>query len=71
MTIDFFLFQAKNFDSLWTERARRAALKRLMEEWGEREEKEQTVHRLLSALSVPAFMDVKIRVEKLLEKNIF
>ena len=47
-----------------------------MEEWqggqGEpSDNKEQTVNRLLSALSVPAFMDVKIRVEKLLEKNVF
>lgn len=63
--------QAKSFDKLWAERARRVLLKKIMEEWVTADTKEQTVHRLLSALSVPGFMDVKIRVEKLLEKNTF
>ena len=63
--------QAKSFDKLWAERARRVLLKKIMEEWVTADTKEQTVNRLLSALSVPGFMDVKIRVEKLLEKNAF
>ena len=63
--------QAKSFDKLWGERARRVLLKKIMEEWVTADNKEQTVNKLLSALSVPGFMDVKIRVEKLLEKNTF
>ena len=63
--------QAKSFDKLWAERARRVLLKKIMDEWVTADTKEQTVNRLLSALSVPGFMDVKIRVEKLLEKNAF
>ena len=31
--------------------------------------KEPTVRRLIKALSVPEFMDVKLRVETLLERN--
>ena len=62
---------AKSFDKLWGERARRVLLKKIMEEWVTADTKEQTVNRLLTALSVPGFMDVKIRVEKLLEKNAF
>ena len=63
--------QAKSFDKLWGERARRVLLRKIMEEWVTADNKEQTVNKLLSALSVPGFMDVKIRVEKLLEKNTF
>merc|ERR1711879_314351 len=62
---------AKSFDKLWGERARRVLLRKIMEEWVTADNKEQTVHRPLSALSVPGFMDVRIRVEKLLEKNTF
>ena len=54
---------------MWGERARRVLLRKIMEEWVTADNKEHTVHRLLSALSVPGFMDVRIRVEKLLEKN--
>ena len=61
--------QAKSFDKLWTARARRAVLKKIMDEWVAAQNKERTVGKLLSALSVPGFMDVKFRVEKLLEKN--
>ena len=33
------------------------------------QKKEPTVRRLMRALSVPEFMDVKLRVETLLERN--
>ena len=66
-----FSSKAKSFDKLWGERARRVLLKKIMDEWVTADNKEQTVNKLLSALSVPGFMDVKIRVEKLLEKNTF
>jgi hypothetical protein len=69
----FFIFgvQAKSFEQLWTVSARRAVLNKIMEEWVKvNNNKEPTVQRLLSALSVPGFMDVKLRVEKLLEKNL-
>ena len=45
-------------------------MNKIMEEWVKVNNKEPTVQRLLSALSVPGFMDVKLRVEKLLEKNL-
>ena len=64
-----FCNQAKSFDKLWTAKARRAVLKKIMDEWVDAQNKERTVGKLLSALSVPGFMDVKFRVEKLLEKN--
>ena len=40
-----------------------------MEEWVAVQKKEPTVRRLMKALSVPEFMDVKLRVETLLERN--
>ena len=40
-----------------------------MEEWVAVQKKEPTVRRLMKALSVPEFMDVKLRVETLLEQN--
>ena len=65
-------FQAKSFEQLWAASARRAVLSKIMEEWvKEVNNKEPTVQRLLGALSVPGFMDVKLRVEKLLEKNLY
>ena len=46
-------------------------LKRIMDEWVTEASKEpRTVKRLLTALNVPDFMDVKLRVEKLLESNV-
>merc|ERR1711963_1073389 len=62
---------AKSFDKLWAEKARRAVLKKIMDEWvtTSKQNKKPTVERLLSALSVPGFMDVKFRVENLLAKN--
>ena len=49
--------------------ARRAVLNKIMEEWVTVQKKEPTVRRLMRALSVPEFMDVKLRVETLLERN--
>ena len=40
-----------------------------MDEWVTKPNREPTVEKLMSALTVPGFMDVKFRVEKLLEKN--
>ena len=48
---------------------RRAVLNKIMEEWVRLQKKEPTVRRLMTALSVPEFMDVKLRVENLLEMN--
>lgn len=45
-------------------------MKKIMDEWQTKQSREPTVEKLLSALSVPGFMDVKFRVIKLLEKNI-
>ncbi len=64
------MLQAKSFDKLWAEKARRAVLKKIMDEWQTKQNREPTVQKLLSALSVPGFMDVKFRVIKLLEKNL-
>jgi len=61
---------AKSYDKLWAEKARRAVLKQIMDEWQSKQNREPTVQKLLSALSVPGFMDVKFRVIKLLEKNL-
>ena len=49
--------------------ARRAVLTKIMEEWVAVQKKEPTVRRLMRALSVPEFIDVKLRVETLLERN--
>ena len=54
---------------MWTVGARRAVLNKIMEEWVAVQKKEPTVRRLMRALSVPEFMDVKLRVETLLERN--
>ena len=54
---------------MWAEKARRAVLKKIMDEWVTKPNREPTVEKLMSALTVPGFMDVKFRVEKLLEKN--
>ena len=67
--LQLYPFQAKSFDRLWTEKARRAVLKRIMDEWVAAQNKERTVGRLLGALSAPGFMDVKFRVERLLEQH--
>ena len=45
-------------------------MKKIMDEWQSKQNREPTVQKLLSALSVPGFMDVKFRVIKLLEKNL-
>ena len=49
--INYFIYsQAKSFDSLWAEGARRAALRKIMEQWVTEDNKEQTVNKLLTAL---------------------
>ena len=40
-----------------------------MDEWLAGEKKKPTVKRLMRALSVPEFMDVRLRVENMLEEN--
>eukprot|EP00092_Neocalanus_flemingeri_P057509 GFUD01068355.1.p1 GENE.GFUD01068355.1~~GFUD01068355.1.p1 ORF type:complete len:158 (-),score=44.54 GFUD01068355.1:32-505(-) len=59
---------AKN-EKLWSERARRKVLYSILDEWVKVSTKKTTVKNLLSALSLPGWFDVKLRVEKLLEKN--
>ena len=64
------IFQAKNFDNLWAVQARRALLFRILDKWVKKNSKEAIVEKLVIALSVSGFMDVKLRVEKLLEMNL-
>ena len=69
MNLVYIMIQAKSNERLWTVSARRAVLTKIMEEWLAVQKKEPTVRRLMRALSVPEFMDVKLRVETLLERN--
>ena len=50
--------------------ARREALIRILDEWVKEYCEEAVVENLMAALSVSGFMDVKLRVEKLIEKNL-
>ena len=63
-------FQAKNFDNLWAVQARRAFLFRILDKWVKMNSEKAIVEKLVNALSVSGFMDVKLRVEKLLEMNL-
>merc|ERR1711892_239448 len=62
---------AKNFDNLWCAPARRKVLYKILEEWEKENSKKTTVQKLMGALSVPGFMDVRLRVEDLLKRNCF
>ena len=42
---------------------------KILEEWEKENSKKTTVQKLMGALSVPGFMDVKLRVENLLKRN--
>ena len=64
-------FKAKNYDNLWSAPARRKVLYKILEEWEKENSKKTTVQKLMGALSVPGFMDVKLRVEDLLKRNCF
>ena len=44
-------------------------LELIIEEWISCNRKRPTVKRLMSALSEPEFLDVKLKVERLLEQN--
>ena len=44
-------------------------LELIIEEWISYNRKRPTVKRLMSALSEPEFLDVKLKVERLLEQN--
>ena len=44
-------------------------LELMIEEWISSNRKRPTVKRLMSALSEPEFLDVKLKVERLLEQN--
>jgi len=61
--------EAKSTDNLWTSRSRRMMLELIIEEWISCNRKRPTVKRLMSALSEPEFLDVKLKVERLLEQN--
>ena len=58
-----FIFQAKNFDNLWAVQARRALLFRILDKWVKMNSEKAIVEKLVNALSVSGFMDVKLRVE--------
>lgn len=60
---------AKSFEQLWTERRRRAVMHKILEEWVKEHSEGATVSRLLSALGAAAHMDIRLRVEKLVEKT--
>ena len=66
---DHILFQAKDNDHLWSRKARRKLLLHILKEWVKVNSKKTTVKKLMTALSLPEFFDVKLRVEKLLLKN--
>ena len=61
--------QAKTTDKGWTSRSRRRLIEFIIDEWVSGRRKRPTVRRLLAALSAPEFLDVKIKVESLLEEN--
>ena len=61
--------QAKSYDHLWSPKARRKLLIYILDEWVKNNSKKTTVKKLMSALSLPGFFDVKLRVELLLLKN--
>jgi len=63
--------KAKNYDNLWSAPARRKVLYKILEEWEKENSKKTTVQKLMGALSVPGFMDVRLRVEDLLKRNCF
>eukprot|EP00090_Calanus_glacialis_P004985 TRINITY_DN13802_c0_g1_i1.p1 TRINITY_DN13802_c0_g1~~TRINITY_DN13802_c0_g1_i1.p1 ORF type:complete len:132 (-),score=35.11 TRINITY_DN13802_c0_g1_i1:136-531(-) len=61
--------EAKDNDHLWSRKARRKLLLHILKEWVKVNSKKTTVKKLMTALSLPEFFDVKLRVEKLLLKN--
>ena len=63
------VFQAKSDNQLWSVRARRKVLRAILSEWVKLNSRKTTVKKLISALSFPAWFDVKLRVEKMLEEN--
>ena len=65
-----FLLQAKGDGQLWSPSARRKVMYGIMEEWLKTNPNKTTVKKLLSALSLPGWLDVKLRVEALLLENI-
>ena len=65
-----FIFQAKGDEQLWSARARRKVMYAIVEEWLKLNSNKTTVTNLLSALSLPDWLDVKLRVETLLLGNI-
>ena len=64
------IWQAKNYENLWEVHVRRAILVDIMDHWATTSGDQANVEMLLEALSVPGFMDIKLRVEKLLQRNI-
>eukprot|EP00092_Neocalanus_flemingeri_P108273 GFUD01139035.1.p2 GENE.GFUD01139035.1~~GFUD01139035.1.p2 ORF type:complete len:132 (-),score=37.41 GFUD01139035.1:29-424(-) len=61
--------EAKSNEHLWSRKARRKMLLCILEEWVKVNTKKTTVKTLMTALSLPGFFDVKLRVEKLLLKK--
>ena len=67
--IGAYSLQAKDNDHLWSPKARKKLLVAILEEWVNKNSKKTTVKKLMKALSLPGFFDVKLRVELLLLKN--
>ena len=64
------MFQAKNYDNLWEVHVRRDVLMKILDEWVIVCGDKAVVESLMLALSTPGFMDVKLRVEILLARNL-
>ena len=62
-------FQAKNFTNLWSMTARRAMVTRILDKWVKEYQEEAVVEKLVTALGVSGFMDVRLRVKKILEDS--
>ena len=65
-----YIVQAKGDEQMWCASARRKVMYAIMEEWLKTNSNKSTVKKLLSALSGPGWLDVKLRVETLLMENI-
>ena len=63
------VFQAKNFTNLWSMTARRAMVTRILDKWVKEYQEEAVVEKLVTALGVSGFMDVRLRVKKILEDS--
>ena len=64
------IFQAKGDEQLWCPRVQRKVIYAIVDEWLVLNSNKTTVKKLLSALGLPDWMNVKLRVETLLLENV-